>query len=451
MRLSRLALLVVIPGIAAGLAARAQAPARKPAVKPAAKPVAASLPKAAPAVPDAPDTPREVRAMPAARPTGAGESHPFTAAVGELHATWGTLRLSSDENGKPLGGKLVGFRIAPTTTLQRFGGIGRPEEFRPGDRVTAYLVTVPARAAARGAAARPEARYLDDLFDEISFQRLLQHSYEVVSKDEKTGRFTLQRRNFQGKVAGEPLVLGHDEQTLLMREEAPEREFHLAPGDKLWVNTAVDPKGQLVARDVLDEASMIRFEHAQALRMVARADAVGAPLVIETVGGGEMRVKFPSGYAPWLTRLRPDTAVRLGPPGSPILRVKETDEVSKVTLTGAAPGLKPGAALIAHRATDAITFNRDIRPILMTNCYYCHGLTRPAGGFQVSNHEALEKGGDHGPGIVKEKSGQSLLYLAVSGGRTPRMPPDRPLTPEQLTLIRQWIDHGASFEASPGD
>ena len=390
--------------------------------------------------------------MPPAPPAGAGEGHPFTASVAELHATWGTLRLSSDENGKPLGGKLVGFRVPPTTALHRFGGIGgRPEEFRLGDRVTAYLITIPARAAARGTAARPEARYLDDLWDEISFQRLLQHFYEVVSEDAKTGRFTLQRRSDLGKAIGAPLVLGHDQQTLLMRLEVPESEFHLALGDKLWVNTGVDPKGQLVARQVLDEASMVRFERAQALRLVALADAVGAPLVIEAIGAGEVKVKFSAGYADWLARLVPGTAVRLGPPGRPILRVKETDQVSTVTLTGAAPGLKPGSSLIARRATDAITFNRDIRPILMTNCYTCHGPTRPAGGFRVGNHEALEKGGNHGPGIVKEKSGQSLLYLAVSGGRTPRMPPDRPLSPEQLFLIREWIDHGASYEESPGD
>lgn len=67
----------------------------------------------------------------------------------------------------------------------------------------------------------------------------------------------------------------------------------------------------------------------------------------------------------------------------------------------------------------------------------------------MTTTERLRRGGRRGPGIVPGKSAESLLYLTMSGDRNPRMPPDRDIIPEQLDVLRRWIDAGAIMPGAP--
>jgi hypothetical protein len=129
-----------------------------------------------------------------------------------------------------------------------------------------------------------------------------------------------------------------------------------------------------------------------------------------------------------------------------------------------------------------VTYAKDIRPILETSCFRCHGEERQKGGLRLDSLEAALKGGEDGKVIIPKKSDQSQLVIAVArldeekamppqfkpgrgpggpggpgnrppggnppgpgagGGRAGFGPPPKPLTAEQVGLIRAWIDQGA--------
>jgi mono/diheme cytochrome c family protein len=94
-----------------------------------------------------------------------------------------------------------------------------------------------------------------------------------------------------------------------------------------------------------------------------------------------------------------------------------------------------------------IDFARDIQPIFAKHCYSCHGPESEESGFRLDARERALAGGDYGPAIVKGKSDKSPLAMRIAGlGDDERMPPDgggKPLSTEQVALLRAWIDQGA--------
>jgi WD40 repeat protein len=107
-------------------------------------------------------------------------------------------------------------------------------------------------------------------------------------------------------------------------------------------------------------------------------------------------------------------------------------------------GVQPIKVVTLDRK-DPVAYEKDIEPILVKKCFFCHSGNVKEGKFDLGSHESLMKGGRHGKPVVPGKSAESLLYLA--GGKTERpfMPPksEEPLTPEELALIKLWIDEGA--------
>lgn len=92
-----------------------------------------------------------------------------------------------------------------------------------------------------------------------------------------------------------------------------------------------------------------------------------------------------------------------------------------------------------------VDFVRDIQPILEANCWKCHGPSRQESGLRLDEREGILTGGDRGAAIVPGKSSESLLILAVSGVKADLKMPKKgePLTSEQISLLRAWIDQGA--------
>ncbi len=101
-------------------------------------------------------------------------------------------------------------------------------------------------------------------------------------------------------------------------------------------------------------------------------------------------------------------------------------------------------------ATVKINFDHDIRPILETSCLRCHGPQKPRSHFRLDYREGALAGGDNNTNdIVPGNSGQSLL-IAYVAGHVPdmEMPPvgkGESLTPQQIALMRAWIDQGANW------
>ncbi len=90
-------------------------------------------------------------------------------------------------------------------------------------------------------------------------------------------------------------------------------------------------------------------------------------------------------------------------------------------------------------------FTRDIQPIFQQSCYPCHAAKAQMGGLRLDSRKiALDKVIDAG------HSANSTLVKRITGaGDQPRMPlSGKPLTVEQIALIKRWIDAGASWPAS---
>lgn len=98
-----------------------------------------------------------------------------------------------------------------------------------------------------------------------------------------------------------------------------------------------------------------------------------------------------------------------------------------------------------------VTFATDIRPIFEVSCIRCHGEERQKGNLRLDTLEAIPKGTNKGDVIYPNDSAKSQLVVAVARiDPESAMPPSRKgeapknaLTPEQVGLVRAWIDQGA--------
>ncbi len=136
-------------------------------------------------------------------------------------------------------------------------------------------------------------------------------------------------------------------------------------------------------------------------------------------------------------------------------------------------------------STQGVTYEKDIRPIFEASCFRCHGAQKPKADLRLDSLEAVLKGGEDGKIVVPGNSKTSLVVAAVArvnedvamppkfrprpggpggpggpppGGGAPPPggggpggpggphgfgPPPKPLTPDQIGLVRAWIDQGA--------
>ncbi|MFP6581813.1 MAG: DUF1553 domain-containing protein [Candidatus Hydrogenedentota bacterium] len=112
------------------------------------------------------------------------------------------------------------------------------------------------------------------------------------------------------------------------------------------------------------------------------------------------------------------------------------------------------AACLPSLATEPISFNRDIKPILSNNCFDCHGpdararKRRPR--FDTfEGVTSLTRFKKHP--VVPGKPHKSEMIKRVSSDDTAyRMPPEetgKRLTPEQIELLSRWIEEGGEYSA----
>jgi mono/diheme cytochrome c family protein len=118
--------------------------------------------------------------------------------------------------------------------------------------------------------------------------------------------------------------------------------------------------------------------------------------------------------------------------------------VLRLALAGPAVADDRGLPPAANRAVD---YAKDIQPILQANCYQCHGPKKQQSEFRLDQKARALKGGSEGPAIVPGKGAESpLIERVASQDPELAMPPKgERLTPEQIGLLRAWIDQGASW------
>jgi hypothetical protein len=98
-----------------------------------------------------------------------------------------------------------------------------------------------------------------------------------------------------------------------------------------------------------------------------------------------------------------------------------------------------------------IDFARDIQPIFQKSCAGCHGPKAQLGGLRIDAKVTAFKGVS-GATIVPGHAKDSSMWQRVAGvGDQARMPMGgKPLPPEQIELIRKWIDAGAVWPDGVG-
>src|SRR5262245_33600068 len=82
--------------------------------------------------------------------------------------------------------------------------------------------------------------------------------------------------------------------------------------------------------------------------------------------------------------------------------------------------------------------------VFKKNCIGCHAGAAKMGGLDLQNSAGLQKGGAKGAVIVPGKSEESRLYLMMAGKLQPSMPMGGKIAPEELDIVKRWIDRGAT-------
>jgi hypothetical protein len=107
--------------------------------------------------------------------------------------------------------------------------------------------------------------------------------------------------------------------------------------------------------------------------------------------------------------------------------------------------------VVTSAAADAVSYNRDIRPIMSGTCFHCHGNdagTREAG-LRLDIRAAALAPTDSGlVPIVPGDPDASGIIQRIFAADDP-MPPEsahKPLTAEQKEIFRRWVAAGAEYE-----
>ncbi|MFC1935645.1 c-type cytochrome [Chloroflexota bacterium] len=134
------------------------------------------------------------------------------------------------------------------------------------------------------------------------------------------------------------------------------------------------------------------------------------------------------------------------PPPSPTHVVTPTFTPSPIRTPGVSPTpvSRPTHTITPTPTSLLVSYSKDLQPVLDTHCIICHG-TVVLGGLDLRTHESAVSTGNHEPVIEPGSAEESILYKVLIGewDGIPAMPPGSSLSPEEIRIIRHWIDQGA--------
>jgi mono/diheme cytochrome c family protein len=108
----------------------------------------------------------------------------------------------------------------------------------------------------------------------------------------------------------------------------------------------------------------------------------------------------------------------------------------------------PRLQVVAATGRESVQFARDVAPLLVKNCFDCHGPGRQDGGqLSMETFSGLLRGGQSGAAIAPGKPEESLIVKKLTGTAGARMPLRRnPLADSEIAKIEKWIAEGARFD-----
>jgi hypothetical protein len=86
--------------------------------------------------------------------------------------------------------------------------------------------------------------------------------------------------------------------------------------------------------------------------------------------------------------------------------------------------------------------NVSVPPVIVARCTSCHGEKSGAAGLRLHTVADVLKGSANGPVIVEGFSDRSLLVRRISSHNMPPKGAGQPLTEQEISAVREWIDRG---------
>ncbi len=101
------------------------------------------------------------------------------------------------------------------------------------------------------------------------------------------------------------------------------------------------------------------------------------------------------------------------------------------------------------RSNEAVSFAQDVKPILAKRCFACHGPDTSEAGLAFDTFESAIAELDSGAQAIvpKDPASSEIIHRITSTDEFERMPPEgKPLSEDEVAIIRQWIQEGAEYE-----
>ncbi len=117
------------------------------------------------------------------------------------------------------------------------------------------------------------------------------------------------------------------------------------------------------------------------------------------------------------------------------------------------PALLLGSFFASFAAADEIPdfpeehvalFDAEVAGILESNCLKCHSGPEPKGGLNLTQREAILKGGESGSAVDLADPPASLLIRAINYDGF-EMPPTGQMSPKQIGTLTRWIENGLAW------
>jgi hypothetical protein len=98
-------------------------------------------------------------------------------------------------------------------------------------------------------------------------------------------------------------------------------------------------------------------------------------------------------------------------------------------------------ASVPAAANGAVSFSKDIAPLLQNSCVSCHGGERTSKNLDLKTYASLMAGSQSGAVVTPGDAANSLLVQKIQSGSMPKR--GTKWTAAQLQLLVDWVNSGA--------
>lgn len=101
---------------------------------------------------------------------------------------------------------------------------------------------------------------------------------------------------------------------------------------------------------------------------------------------------------------------------------------------------------VSTTGAQPVSYEQDVRPILSSRCFGCHGPRQQQSGLRLDLRQSALRGGDYGVVIVPgDADGSKLIQRLIGSTAGLQMPPTGELPPNEIETLRAWINQGADM------